>query len=532
MQIPSFVLSHSNIKDEKIWHFYVLLAGWASIYTVMNTSVILFLNEALGNIFLAGLALSIGSLFSLMFDGVFSYLQKIFQSRMLFMTSIVGMIIAVFFFLISFHPLLAFLAAIFFRISFDLCDITAMSYILARSLPAEYGQNLSYKQLAQGVGMIGGFVISAILLGASYFIGDTAVAIVDGAAELINVQAQSASFISALFLMKIFLILLLFGLLFFTFILFDTNAKITKETLIHSFQKLESNTIGGLKQASTQVTKDVSGKLESQPNQIQLQTTQAKQSFSFKEIFGEVLSAAKNIFLIFKKKPSNTSLLWSMGVMGIFSYWDTFLATFLPIFFTEVLRSQSSWIANVPGSLLMLFFILPVLGLLPIVAKWGDKYGRHYFMIFGLFLTAISAFIIALTPYTALLFIIIAGFGIAFGYLFGMSTAKAQVASKMNEFIAVENNKEKIDSNASAGPMMLIDNVGNIIGPLIGGGMIALFGFKGFFFIFALILAGILFLTEKKYAKISGHSYVFQSPLKSFEVQSPVKEVQKQNLEN
>ena len=515
MQIPSFVLAHTNIKDEKIWQFYVLLAVWACIYTVMNTSVVLFLNETLGSIFLAGLALAIGSVFSMLFDGLFSYLQKVYPSRSLFLMSIIGMMIAVLLFLVSVNAFIAFLAAIFFRISFDLCDITAVSYVLAKSLPAEYGQNLSYKQLAQGIGMIFGFLASAILLTTAYFIGDTTAGAIDAAASIINIQAQADQFVSALFLMKVFLLLLLFVLFFFAFLLFDRSIKnFSKAELLLSFQKLEAETMQGLRHTAMKVVKNLPEKVQGEKNQITLVSTENKKALNASEIFAELGSAMKSLMLIFKKKPRNTSLLWSMGVMGIFSYWDTFLATFLPIFFTEVLKEQSGWGQNIPGSLLMLLFILPVLGLLPIVAKWGDKYGRFYFMVFGILITAFATLIIGFTSTQALPVIILAGFGISFGYLFGMSTAKAQVASKLNEFLAVEKQESKIDSNASAGPIMLTDNIGNILGPLIGGGLIALIGFQGFFIFFSLLLFALLAFTYKNSKKISGHSYVFQSPVK------------------
>lgn len=514
MQVPGFILTHSTIKDEKIWHFYVLLAGWASIYTVMNVSVVLFLNEALGNIFYAGLALSIGCLCSMFFDGLFSSLQKVYSSRLMFMASITGMLVSVFLFFFSFHWAFAFLAAIFFSISYDLCDITATSYILEKSLPAEYGQNLSYKQLAQGVGMIVGFIISSILIAASYFIGDTATSVIQTTAGLINVTPQMQDFISALLLMKIFLALLLLGLLFFTFLLFDRSVQIDKNLIVSSFQKLESDTFGGLKQQAIKVVKNIPGILHRETNQIELQSTENKQSFDFKKVFGEIKTSALDILLIFKKRPPNTSLLWTMGVLGIFSYWDTFLGTFLAIFLTEVLRAQSGWMHNIPGSLAMLALILPVLVFLPTVAKWGDKYGNFYFIALGLLLTTIGCFILGIVGHSSLFLVLIAGYCISFGYLFAMSPVKALMASKTNEFLAVEKQLSSIDTNASAAPMMLINNTGNIIGPLLGSGMIALFGFRGFFFLFALFLGFIFFITLKKVEKISGHAYVFQSPVK------------------
>lgn len=507
MQVPGYILAHTNIKDSKVWHFYLLLSGWACIYTVMNVSVVLFLTESLGNIFLAGLALSIGSFFSMMFDGVFSYFQKIFSSRNLFLCSIIGMILAVTLFMIP-MTWAAYIAAIFFRISFDLCDITAISYILAKSLPAEYGQNLSYKQLSQGIGMIFGFIVSAVLVKASYFIGTAGESL-----EKLIVSSQG-TFLTTLFFMKLFLLILLGLLWFMSFILFDKEVEnMSKEYLISSFQKLEAETIEELKQASTKVVKNIPGKINPEKNQIELKSTNAKISIDKKEILAELLSAASRIISVFRKKPRNISLIWSMTIMGIFSYWDTFLATFLPIFLTQILKHQSGFIQDIPGSLMMLFFILPVLGLLPFVAKLGDKYGRYYFMLTGLILTSFSCVMIGFIYDSSLITMTIAGFGISIGYLFAMSTAKAQTAEKMNEFYAVSNNQQEIDSNVSAGPIMLIDNIGNIIGPLVGSALIAAVGFQGFFIVFSIAMLILLFFSLKNFARISGNEYVFQSPI-------------------
>lgn len=506
MQVPGYILQHTNIKDAKIWQFYLLLSGWAAIYAVMNISVILFLQEFLGSIFLAGLALSIGSFFSLLFDGIFAYIQKVFQARQLFLASIIGLIFSIILLLIPGSFLLTYLAAILFRISFDLCDITAMSYVLAKSLPAEYGQNLSYKQLAQGIGMITGFILSAILVQTSYFIG--------GAAEMTqDILQLSQTFDLALFSMKILLLILLIILWGVGYIMFDKNIEsFDTKSLMSSFQKLQAETIEELKTSSMEIVKNIPGLIKQEKNQIQLKNTEhTKEQWSFKKIFEEFSGAIKKVYRILKKTPHNISLIWSMGIAGLFSYWDTFLMTFLPIFFTEVLRQQDGWLAGVPGSILMFLFIFPVLGMLPVVAKMGDKYGRFYFMTFGLFLTMVSCFIIGITPYSYFWVIIASGYGISFGYLFAMSSAKAQSASKINEFFAVEEQKSEIDSNTSTGPMMLIDNIGNIIGPVLGGGMIALLQFQGFFLLFALFLAAILIYTLKHFADISGHPYIFQS---------------------
>ncbi len=500
MNVPGFIQNHSTIKDERMWHFYVTLASWASIYTAMNVSVVLFLNEALGSIFMAGLALAIGSLFSMLFDGLFSSLQRLFPPRNLFLTSIVGMIIAVLLFIISTDGMvMAFVAAIFFRISFDLCDITAVSYVLGRSQKSQYGQNLSYKQLAQGIGMLIGLAVSAVLLATGYFIGET----VESAAELVNADSAILDrFLGALMMMKVFLLTLLCALWIFAFMLFDRDIhKITKQEIYHHLRIIRGEAVQKIKHMPSIVLMHIPF-LNRSPK-TEKKNDNSTPRLSKKEIFEELTGSALTFFSIFQKKPRDIGLIWSMGVMGLFSYWDTFLATFLPIFFTEVLREQSGWLQNIPGSLMMLLFILPVLGLLPVVAKMGDTFGRHYFMILGLIVTAVSTLVLGLVSVQSFFILIVAGFGVAFGYLFGMSSAKAQTASKLNTFLSRESSETQEESNSSAGPIMVVDNIGNIIGPLLGGFFIDSMGFQGFFVFFALFLFALIAVTGKNYKKVA-----------------------------
>ena len=483
----------------------------------MNLSVILFLQESTGSLFFAGLALSIASIVSLFFDGPFALLQKKYESRTLFLTAIFGMAFSLLLFLIaSKSAFFGFLAAICFRVAFDLSDITATSYVLARCLPAEYGQHLSYKQTSQGVGMLFGFLVSAILLSTAYFLGDATGTI----AKTIHSDLEESAkhFFSALFFVKILILFLLCGLFFFAFFLYDRDQDLPgKKEMLTSLQELEAGTLQELKKRMFRIVKNVPNNQKSSADHIELKSTEKKDSLRFSDIFLEMARSMGNVLLALRKKPRNIPLLWSMSMVGLFSYWDTFLGTFLPVFFTDVLRHQEGWISQLPGSLLMLFFILPVLVLLPLTAKLADRYGRYPFMLLGLLLTAGSVFLVGAVPFSALFLLLCGGFGISFGYLFAMSSAKAQSAENMNEFLAMEKHQKQIDSNASSGPMMLVENAGNIVGPVLGGGMIQIFGFRGFFLIFGILLMLLSWYSLRKFSSISGFSYILQSPVRKIQ---------------
>ena len=51
---------------------------------------------------------------------------------------------------------------------------------------------------------------------------------------------------------------------------------------------------------------------------------------------------------------------------------------------------------------------------------------------------------------------------------------------------------KEIDSNASAGPMKILQNAANVIGLVFGGLILGLLGYQGFFIVFGLVILGLL----------------------------------------
>ena len=124
-------------------------------------------------------------------------------------------------------------------------------------------------------------------------------------------------------------------------------------------------------------------------------------------------------------------------------------------------------------------------------------------------LTSISCMVMGSIELTMFIWIILAGWGLAVGYAGAMSCVKASFATKFNEYIAVYKKQNTIDSNASAGPMMMVENIGNIIGPFLGGTIISLMSFQTFFIIFGLGLGVLTFFSFLHFSKITAPPYVF-----------------------
>lgn len=87
------------------------------------------------------------------------------------------------------------------------------------------------------------------------------------------------------------------------------------------------------------------------------------------------------------------------------------------------------------------------------------------------------------------------------GYAAGMGISQGLFLDTYNNFYAKKFNLAEIDSNASASPMKIIQNLANVVGLCMGGLLLAVFGFAGFFVVFGgLLLAG--GVASIKYRKI------------------------------
>lgn len=510
MQVPSFILKHTEIKGEKMWHFYLLIAWWTAVYTAMSISVLLFLQHAFWSLFIAWLAIAIWNSVSFFLDWFITSLQKRFHSRALFLAWIWWMLISILFFILFSNPIFVFLAAIIFSVSFDIVDITSMSYIMAKSLPVNYWANLSYKETAKWFWMIFWLLISWIIIWASYFIWTVSDWAIQITAEMLKIQ--DANFESSLFISQIILFLILLWLFFFAFILFDKEVKIlSKDYVIASFQELKSVTIDWFKNSAISVTKKTLEKLETWKNQIELKSTWEKKSVDWKEIFWEISSWIILLKEIFKAHKKNFSLFWLIIVITIFSYWDTFLWTFFPLFFTEFLKAQTWWLANIPWSFLSLILILPVLWLYPVLAKMWDKHWRFKFIFWWLWATALAVFMMWVMDYSNFVLFIIMWLIVSVSYVAVMASIKAETAWKINEFVAVEKWQNEIDTNVSAWPLMMTNNFWNIVWPIFWWLFIDWIWFQWFFILFWVLLLWFFIYSVIKMKNITSPSYVLES---------------------
>ncbi len=88
------------------------------------------------------------------------------------------------------------------------------------------------------------------------------------------------------------------------------------------------------------------------------------------------------------------------------------------------------------------------------------------------------------------------------GYACGMAIGQVTFLDMYNRVYAQNRGLKEIDSNASAGPMKVVQNLANVFGLVFGGALLAL-GFSFFFFVFGAVIAAFLVWTIRNRAHIN-----------------------------
>ncbi len=116
----------------------------------------------------------------------------------------------------------------------------------------------------------------------------------------------------------------------------------------------------------------------------------------------------------------------------------------------------------------------------------AKKIGTFWVATFGLLVSGISIILFAFVG--GIPFVILFGVLNSLGYAAGMGLAQGGFLELYNSEYAKKQNLTEIDSNASASPMKMIQNAANVLGLTLGGLLLAIFGFTGFFVFFGIAL--------------------------------------------
>lgn len=339
-------------------------------------------------------------------------------------------------------------------------DITLLSYVLRNANPSQYKIIVAQKNLFFGIGLFMWLILSWIIL----------------------------SFAPKVIIFNI--IIAIWIATFISFRFFDKDEKVIKFNDIDKFKVYfdKNNSIWKIKEdVSTVINKvDLLKMLSSTKllflrpivisdkkinlNYMLLQTKQ-----NFIDIFYTLIYAQK----------FNLILLWAFSMVLTFWFWDTFASTFL-IDFLNQLKNWWSYI-------LLWLLAIPAFWLQEYFGKLSDKLGTYFLVNIGLAISWFSLFFMAFIP-IEWNFIIIMTLALANSvwYAICMWLSQALFLESYNKVYAEKNKLDQIDSNASAAPMKILQNFGNVIWLLLGSIILWIFDYTWFFIVFGWFILGFL----------------------------------------
>jgi MFS transporter, DHA1 family, multidrug resistance protein len=196
----------------------------------------------------------------------------------------------------------------------------------------------------------------------------------------------------------------------------------------------------------------------------------------------------------------NLYIIWAsqfLAMMGM-----NLVVPFLPFYIRELgitdPEAVASWSGLVfAGPFFLSFFFTPLWGMM------GDKYGRKTMTVRAIFGLAISQALIGFSPNVEMLFI----FRMVQGAISGFIASALTLVSSTTP-------REK--TGYAIGILQTASSSGMVIGPLVGGSLADIFGYRMLFFIVAVIctISGIVVVkfvqesTEQRISSVSLHSII------------------------
>jgi hypothetical protein len=491
-QATAFVTLETEADLVKRQNLYFVSAFIGFVWMLFHFTVVFFFTLILKSPVLVGVFLGFGNLVALVIDVPVSILGRYFAPRKLYVFAAfsmlgAGLIFLKFIYASSLLPVggtgivtllaqfldstaniaLLALAACFYGFTKEVNDLTTLSYILNNSDPSEYSSIISRNNIYAGAGALLGLLASGFVL--------------------------SFSPTAAIVTLNI-MILILIG---FIFIYFDsaertiTLADVTRLKVIG--QKMSVDSIRTY--ATGYLEKTDFAKLAAEAKLIFLRPQIVESGFNPKNLIPATLQEFERIKLVLTWIPLSPSLFWFMALILAFGFWDTFAASFLIDYLSKL--------PNIGG------FAYALLGAIAIPAfvaqdffiKLAARAGKLVVALIGLWLSGAS--LICFGLFDGVAFALVFGLINSLGYAAGMWLVQGGFLELYNLHYAKKQNLSEIDSNASASPMKIIQNLANVLGLTLGGLLLAILGYSGFFIAFGLLLVGLFIFSMIHRARLS-----------------------------
>lgn len=490
------ISANSAFEWHKLRNFFLTSAFLWFVWMIFHFSVVFFFTFQLEKVALVGIFLGIANAIAFFLDIPVGILQRYYSTKKLFIIWAISQLVAVWiffnfiynvfsvveatgetiipdgfssiwwwFFDNALNWVLIIIASFCYGLTKEINDISIYGYILSHAHPSEYGKILARNNITYGLWSLAWLVLSWFILS----VNPTFAVIVLG--------------------------VIITGLLVFTSRFFDNADESISVSDITSF------TIGIKKLNKENVTEYISEKISAIDLQKVIESAKyifikPKQKATSPLKWKELVIETKNTALIIKKimlhTPIYLIIYWTMSLVLIFWFWDTFASTFLIEFLAKIWSEKTAYI-------LLAFIAIPALWLQELAAKLADKIGIKTVAFFWLWLSWVSLI--------AMGFVSI-GYGTEFGprgvvlialaiinsigYACGMALGQNQFLDNYNKIYADTMKLQEIDSNASAGPMKILQNAANVIWLVLGGVILSVLDYSGFFILFGLVILAVL----------------------------------------
>lgn len=342
---PVMITANTSLDGYRLKNFYLTNAFQGFVWMIFHFSVVFFFTFQLKSVALVGIFLGIANFISFLLDIPVGIIQRYYSTKKMFILGAISQLIAtgIFFsFIFNFFTtlgevgkagvpqgfesaigwffsnalnwVLILIASFCYGLTKEINDISTYGYILSHASPSEYPKILARNNITYGIGTLTGLILSGVIL---------------------SINPTFAVF-------SLFVIIV--GFLIFTSRFFDNSSETIETKDITSFTiavtKINKENIK--EYISERIsTVDLPKVLES-AKYIFLKPKQKEQSaFKWGELIAETKKTAEIIVKIMTHVPIYIIIYWTMTLVLIFGFWDTFASTFLIDFLDQVKQGWS-----------------------------------------------------------------------------------------------------------------------------------------------------------------------------------------------
>jgi len=485
---PVIITTNTALSWTRLKNFYLTHVLQGFVWMVFHFSVVYFFTFQLWSLALVGIFLWIANLIAFFVDIPVGILQRYYTTKRLFTIAAIGQLIATWIFFLFiynvfstigavwgaivpdgfesvigwffsniFNWILLLIASICYGIVKEINDVSTYGYILSHANPSDYATILARNNITYWIGSLIWLLTSGIILS----INPTFAVIV--------------------------LWLLIGCLLWFIVRFFDNNHDSIWVNDIVSF------TVAVKTVNKENVTEYITQKIQAvdlpkimqSTKYIFLKPKNIKDTwFEWGSLWGETKISAKVILNVLTAKPIHLILYWTIFMVLIFGFWDTFATTFLIEFLDSTARGW--WYA------ILALIAIPAYWLQEPAAKLSEKIGFKIVAYFWLLVSWASVILMWIFIDGPIIMILILAIINSIGYACGMSLGQREFLESYNQIYAEQMALTEIDANASAWPIKIIQNLANVVGLMIWWFVLEVFWYTGFFTLFWSIILLVL----------------------------------------